>query len=253
MSDWRAKAKRTKARQVRAGQMLVALERELTAWAPGSDVTMQVLMVSGGGQTTEVGAWGDDDGDAYKRALTALAADPGVEKAVAAFGDDALRFTESFMEQTLRRPHRSPNEAATARLMHATALLYADPICRMVLAGDVVRTREQIENVRPEAMAMPPSPERNRRILECDGRLAILPQPDDPTVVRRKPTAVAKHRLTNRPVSDDDYSHYLAARESLRLLAREIFGEAGDHVADVFIRAVTDVRFSRDDRRTPRR
>jgi hypothetical protein len=233
--------------------MLAALERELTTWAPDSDGTMQVLMISGGGQTTEIGAWENDDGDAYKHALIVLAADPGVEKIVADFGGDALRLTESFMKQARRRPHRPPDEAAAARMMHATAHLYADPICRMVLAKDITETKERIENERSKAMAMPHSPEKDRLIFECDARLAVLAQSDDPTVVRRGPTAAAKRRLTNRPVSDDDYSHYLAVRECLRLLAREIFGEAGDRVADVFIKAVTDVPFSRDDRRTRKR
>jgi hypothetical protein len=253
MSDWRKKAKLTMERQIRAGQMLAALERELTTWAPGSDGTMQVLMVSGRGQTTEIGAWGDDDGDAYKRALIVLAVDPGVEEVVAAFGDDALRFTESFMKQALHRPHRRPDEAAAARMMHATALLCADPICRVVLAKDITETREEIENERSKAMAMPPSSERDRLIFECDARLRVQAQLDDPIVARREPTAVAKRRSTNRPINDDDFSHFLAVREHLRLLAREIWGEAGNHVADVFIKAVTDVRFSRDDRRTRKR
>jgi hypothetical protein len=192
--------------------MLAALERELAAWAPGSDGMMQVLMVSGRGQTTEIGAWGNEDGDAYKQALIALAADPEIEKVVAAFGDGAFRFTESFMKQALRRPHRLPNEAATARMMHAAALLCADPICRTVLAGDANRTKEQIENERSKAMAMSPSPERDKRIFECDARLAVQAQLDDSIVVRRAPTAVAKHRLTNRPISEADFSHFLAVR-----------------------------------------
>jgi hypothetical protein len=173
----------------------------------------------------------------FQEALTALAADEAVVEVVAQFGDKIPLMPYFF-------PHEL--EELVGRLMLITAYAWADPTCQPVPAKEIVMARESWEKARSKAMALPPSPVRNAYLRELSLFEKHQMPLDDPVVERRPPTRKEFERFEGDLVV---YAHARAVWGRVQAEAHNFFGEAGAHIADVFVTAVSGIYFGPDDRK----
>jgi hypothetical protein len=133
--------------------------------------------------------------------------------------------------------------------MATTAFAMADPYCRPVPAQAIVRKREEAANAIVKAMSLTPFDEGEKRkrddyVTQVKIGLMTLASLSDPIVGRRPP-------VRGKPkVSTEDYGHARGVYARVRGEGRRLFGKAGDHIAEIFVAAVTGVFLSADDRRT---
>jgi hypothetical protein len=188
---------------------------------------------------------GWENNDVYQEALANIRDDPDVEKIVAQFNNKIL-LTPTFAKGLL--PHRAI-EMAVGLLMYRTATAMADPACaRPVLTKEICEKQAELNRNIAYALSLEPDGEdeerkRDEYVAAHKLLLAIQAPIDDPIVERRRPV----HIKTDVSLGDEDRARAVCVR--IRDLARRIFGNAGDKVADAFVNAATGAIFSRHDRR----
>jgi hypothetical protein len=190
----------------------------------------------------EFGAWPQRKTDwGFQKALLDMASDEEVVRIVAQFGTKI-----QLMPNVVAQAPIDAAETALRRMMHVTAYAMADPTCERISAKTIIEAKEERARMRAHVMAMPPTFAGQAYLTVLDYFGEIHAPLNDPIVERRSPTRKSPGVAG---VAATKYGHARGVLARVLPEARLLFGKAGDRVADLFVAAVTEIEFSRDDRR----